>query len=100
MKRGGVAINAIPPERTFRKPRGRKTKIHQQIHVHPMIQLLFDTVKERDMTIVELSARSGVSRHAIYDWAHRRNASLTNLIACLNAVGIDLVAVRRDAQKR
>lgn len=95
-----AAINAIPPVRTFRKPRGRKTKIHQRVHIHPLIKLLFDTLKERDMTIAELADRSGISRRTIYCWAARSNASLINLMACLNAVGIDLVAVRRDAVKR
>lgn len=97
-KRGEAAINAIPLLRKFRKPRGRKTKIHQRYHAHPLIKLLFDTVKERDMTITELAKKSGVSRHAIYDWSHRSNASLVNLVACLNVVGIDLVAVKREAK--
>lgn len=95
-----AAINAIPPIRAFRKPRGRKTKVHQRVHVHPLIKLLFDALKEHDMTIAELGFRSGVSRRTIYGWASRSNASLVNLVACLNAVRIDLVAVRRDAGKR
>ena len=64
---------------------------------HPLVRPLFKAMRERRVSIKELSVKSGVSRSAIQIWLSRGAPTVTNLEACLNVVGLQLQVAPLDA---
>lgn len=73
--------------------RGRVTTVPP--HASPIVKTLFQEMRDSGVTYEQLARRSGLSPYSIWSWRGERVPLITNIVAALNAVGLDLVVVRR-----
>jgi transcriptional regulator with XRE-family HTH domain len=64
-------------------------------HSHPFVGILFDEMEKRQLTASYVARVSGVSRATINEWKNRSNPNITNLEACLNAIGLEMRVIRK-----
>jgi DNA invertase Pin-like site-specific DNA recombinase len=64
-------------------------------HAHPLVRQFVRELNEQKTTITEVGERSGVRRTTISTWLNRTDASLSNFVAALNAIGLDLKIVEQ-----
>lgn len=66
--------------------------VHPQ--AHPLVHLLFDRMKEQRITLLDLEHRAGVADGTAAQWAKNpaRRVTLASLEACLQVVGVEIVA--------
>jgi hypothetical protein len=73
------------------------TYVYRRVEIptnaHPLVCLLFETMRERRITVQEVADRSGVHRDTLRDWRKRHCATVENLEACFNVVGMTLQPV-------
>jgi len=62
---------------------------------HKAIIHLFNEMNHQQISASDLSKRAGLGFHTIWDWRDRRSPSVNNLEAALNALGFELVVVKR-----
>lgn len=65
---------------------------------HPLVRRLFKEMNYQRIGMRDLADRTGVNVNTIKDWKDRSVPHVHNLVACLNAVGVDLRAVRRKEE--
>ena len=58
-----------------------------------VIKDLFDKAKEKDLSIRKIEADAGLGSGVMYCWRSRKEPLLGNVIAALNAMGLDLAIV-------
>lgn len=63
---------------------------------HPLVKLLFVEMNAQQLTMKELAERSGVRRETIRQWKTRANPLLTHVDACLNVLGVRIIAAEMD----
>ena len=73
------------------RPRLRQHTV--PVHTHPLVRLLFQELRTRQIPMNDLCRRSGLSINTVINWRSSNAPSLINIEAALNAVGYDLVAV-------
>lgn len=67
----------------------------------PLVRRLHAEVTAAGIPLAAVARRSGVSQTAIHHWMHcRRSPTVGNLVACFNALGLDLVVVPLPTQTR
>lgn len=60
----------------------------------PLVRRLHAEVTAAGVPLAAVARRSGVSQTAIHHWMHcRRSPTVGNLVACFNALGLDLVVM-------
>lgn len=66
--------------------------VHPQ--AHPLVHLLFDRMKAQRITLLEMEHRAGVTDGTAAQWAKNpaRRVTLSSLEACLQVVGVEIVA--------
>ena len=62
-------------------------------HAHPLVRLLFQELRTKQIPMHDLCRRSGLSINTVINWRAANAPNLTNIEAALNAIGYDLVAV-------
>lgn len=62
---------------------------------NPLLIQVFTEMRRRNMSIVEMSRRSGVSETTIRRWLERRSPRLHNLQAVVNTLGWEIVLVSK-----
>lgn len=67
-----------------------------QARANPLVEELFAEMARQGVSAQELAKRVGLHGHTIGDWRTRYNPTLPNFIACVNALGFDLVMRERD----
>lgn len=70
----------------------RKLKIPAR--AHPLVREMTAIQNTVHCGIAEMAERSGVSKSAIHNWQHSNVPRVSDLQACLNALGYEL-AIRR-----
>lgn len=70
----------------------RKLKIPAR--AHPLVRQMTEIQNTVRCGIADLADRSGVSKTAIHNWRHSNVPRVSDLQACLNALGYELV-IRR-----
>ena len=58
---------------------------------HPLVRLLITECNEQRVTLRELALKAGCFPKTLSGWRYSTQPSLENLIACFNALGLDLV---------
>ena len=58
-------------------------------HANPLVQRLFSELNEQDISLDDVAHRAGVDRATIYQW-RRHDPKLSNIVAALNAVGLEI----------
>lgn len=61
---------------------------------HPLVRQMTEIQNTERYGVADLAARSGVSKTAIHNWRHSNVPRVSDLQACLNALGYELV-IRR-----
>ena len=64
--------------------------------MHPLVQAIFDEMDEGGWSLRSIEKVSGVSRACTQHWRRRSAPSLPNFEAVANALGFDLVLIRRE----
>lgn len=64
--------------------------------VHPLVKALFEEADQAGWSLRAIEKASGVDRAATQHWRRRSAPTLWNFEAVANALGFDLVMVRRD----
>lgn len=64
--------------------------------VHPLVKALFEEADQTGWSLRAIEKASGVDRAATQHWRRRSAPTLWNFEAVANAIGFDLVLVRRD----
>lgn len=59
-------------------------------HAHPLVRQFFRELNEQQTTMAEVAKRSAVDRHTLSNWRYRSDASLSNFVAALNVIGLEL----------
>jgi transcriptional regulator with XRE-family HTH domain len=60
-------------------------------NLHPLVQLVYKTMEQRDLNVSQLEEISGVSRHTIRNWfVQGADPGITYLDLVLKALGIEL----------
>lgn len=62
-------------------------------HTHPLVRLLFQELRTRQIPMHDLCRRSGLSINTVINWRAANTPNLINIEAALNAIGYNLVAV-------
>jgi hypothetical protein len=62
-------------------------------HTHPLVRLLFQELRTRQIPMHDLCSRSGLSINTVINWRAANTPNLINIEAALNAIGYDLVAI-------
>lgn len=62
---------------------------------HPLVKRLFTEMNYQRIGILDLADRSGVNRHTLKDWSCKTVPTVSNLEACLNVLGLELVVAKR-----
>ena len=66
-------------------------------NAHPLVKRVFAIMREQNANTLHLAERAGVCRNAIWHWgARRQEPKLGHLIAVLQAMGYDLVIVKKN----
>lgn len=66
---------------------------------HPFVRRLVAEANQQKIFLYEVADRAGVTRQAISRWRYSVTPHLVSLIACLNAVGLDLAVVRHHEER-
>lgn len=64
--------------------------------VHPLVRFLFEEMTRQHLTNPVVAKQAGVSRCALWEWRNRTTPKVSDLEACLNAIGYELVIRRRE----
>ena len=64
-------------------------------HAHPLVRLLFSEMNSQRIGIYDVSDRSGVACNTMKNWRKHHTPSVSNLEACLNVLGFELVVKPR-----
>jgi len=64
-------------------------------HAHPLVRQLFREMNEQCTTIREVAERARFRAGTISDWRYRRDPTLSNFVAALNVIGLDLKVVEQ-----
>lgn len=65
-------------------------------HAHPLVRQFFRELNEQKTTIREVAERASFRCGTISDWRYRREPTLSNFVAALNTIGLDLRIVSED----
>lgn len=63
---------------------------------HPLVQTLFAGMNEVGATYEDVADVAGLGPHSLVNWRVGHTPLVTNLEAALNAVGYELVAVKKN----
>ena len=64
---------------------------HLVLKTHnPLIVQLDGILREKGMTLEEVSKKSGVTVHCIKDWGYRTTPNLRNFVAVAEVLGYDI----------
>lgn len=85
-----------------RKWRTDRKKLHTRLPklpsvAHPLVKVLYALMIRHAVSIPAVADKSGVAAETIRSWNGRCEPGLSTLIACLNALGFELV-VRPEGQ--
>lgn len=88
-----IVVFKQKPQRDWRRFAGERWrgKLPIPARGHPLVRKLFEACNEQLTTVQELADRSGVDRQTISGWRYTANPSTVNIVACFNALGLDLV---------
>jgi len=64
-------------------------------HAHPLVRRLFEIMNQQMVCMTDVAPRAGFRRRTLAEWGARRNPTITNFEAVLNALGYELRIVRR-----
>lgn len=64
-------------------------------HAHPLVRRFISELNREETLISEVAERSGICRDTISGWRYRRSPLVTNFVAALNVLGLDLAIVRK-----
>lgn len=59
-------------------------------HCHPLVKQFFEAFNMQKTSLRDVARISGISRSAFRDWKLRRNPTIANFDAALNALGLEL----------
>jgi len=62
----------------------------------PLVKNVFELMNSQRRMIVDIAARSGVTRSTISSWRYDRQPTVANLRAVVNTLGYELVLQKRD----
>lgn len=62
-------------------------------HCHPFVRKVFEEANAQRSTLAEIAKRSGVNRERFSDWKRRSEPRISELVAVLNTLDLDLVIV-------
>lgn len=65
--------------------------------VHPLVRFLFEEMARQKITNPVVAKQAGVSKDAMWEWRNRTTPKVSDLEACLNAIGYELVVRRRES---
>lgn len=63
-------------------------------HVHPLIRQLFEEMNRQQVSMARMGDVTGIDRATIKNWKHRHEPKVSNLDACLSALGYKLTLER------
>lgn len=63
---------------------------------HPFVRHLFDLMNEHRVGVVALAGLAGVNKNTLKDWRVRTMPRVSDLQACLNALGYELVILPKQ----
>ena len=75
--------------------RERVPRLKVPERVHPLVRRLFELMREEQIGVLDMAARSGMNKNTLRDWRTRTVPIVTNLDACLNVVGYELCIRRK-----
>jgi len=90
-KRARRAQAEVPPRRASYKMERFRPNL-PPAHAHPLVKRLFAEMNAQQCSQEMMAARSGVGRNTFKDWRTRTDPTLSNLEACFNVLGFELVA--------
>lgn len=81
------------PRKDWRRYAGERWrgKIPVPERAHPLVRKLFEEMNAQLTTLNEVAERSGVDRQTISGWRYTGTPMTVNLVACFNALGLDLL---------
>jgi hypothetical protein len=74
-------------------------KLPVPVHAHPLVRKLFEEMNAQQTTISEVVDRAGLRRGTVSDWRYRREPTVSNLVAALNVLDLDLKIVKRKVAR-
>ena len=66
-------------------------KLPVPAHAHPLVRRLIAEMNRQRTTLSEVSDRAGLRRGTVSDWRYRREPTLSNFVAALNVLDLELV---------
>lgn len=74
-------------------------KFIKPTNCHPLVKELFRIMRNKGVFSAELARISGIERATFTRWKTHNSPNLTNIEACFNSLGYDLVVVKRKEKK-
>lgn len=90
----------IDPSKLLHRKSGPKIKVPPK--AHPLVRLIYEVCIANEYSFKQLARVAGVSSTVFAHWHRRTKTSkpsdpqLSSIEACLNALGYDLIAVKRN----
>lgn len=75
--------------------RERYTRVSIPERCHPLVRKLFEEMREQQIGVLDMAARSGINPNTLKDWRTRTMPRVADLEACFNVLGLSLVVRTR-----